>query len=220
MINNIGIIPDGTRRWAGKTNQPLALAYEKAMETLGRTITQFFAQADSTNIVCYLLSYQNLQRNNDDLSAVLKAESHFLKDTAPPIAEKWQSKMIAVGVENIDPSRGHDLQDYVHSLRAAETASRDNDQRTLYFLAGYDPILEVRRAMADGNFTGVESLGVPIVLDLVLRTSGEIRLSNFPPLQSGLAELIFLNKLFPDLTSDDVSRVIATYRSRQRRRGL
>ena len=220
MINNVGIIPDGNRRWARQKNKTFEAAYARAMSVLGETISQFFEEAETMNIVAYLLSSRNLQRDTCQLDAVLRAETRFIKETATKIARHWSARIVPVGLERIDHSRSQDFHEYSQALREAEDSSGDNRARGMYFLTGYDPVQEVLNATGSGGFGGVESLEVPFFLDLVLRTSGEMRLSNFVPLQSGLAELVFLDKYFPDLGARDVSGVILAYQERQRRFGL
>ncbi|MBX3037426.1 MAG: undecaprenyl diphosphate synthase family protein [Anaerolineales bacterium] len=216
QVNSVGLIPDGNRRWAIKSNISLDKAYIITMKRIAVVCDEVFKLGSSVFCV-YLLSSNNLIRPRDDLASVINSENYFIQDLLPPLATKWNANVYMCGT-NSSPVNGlYSSFDNIFSNWNVDTRSRG-----IYLCVGYDPVDELKYAFArnpnliDGDI--IEYLSVPIRLDMVIRTSGEFRLSNFLPLQAGYAELFFLKKYFPDISRIDIRQVYKRFSENRIRR--
>lgn len=211
---HIGLIPDGTRRWAKKNQKTLEYAYFEMVLSIAQCIDYLFCH-DATSVSIYLLSKDNLQRSPEELVPVFNAESHLIKNLLPSIIEKHALKVVFAGSLSLLPSN---MRDVISSQPSYNTSSK-----TLYFCIAYDPLDELATCLSDTMpIIGkdiLSKLWVPERLDIVIRTSGENRLSSFLPLQSAYAELIFLDQYINDITTTDLSKCLDFYYKRNRRFG-
>lgn len=208
---HVGLVVDGVRRWARQRNVPLAEAYRSAMLRV-LTVGNFFFHRGTQSLSVYLLSKDNLARPPADLQAALEGETLFLRDDLPCFQAKWECAVRHAGTASLLP-RSYD--DALVQL----ASKHHNASRTLFVLAAYDPWDELAAALARDEGELMKSLWVPEPLDLIIRTSGERRLSGFLPLQSAYAELCFLRKHVNDLTTQDCGRALRWYLKRHRRFG-
>lgn len=215
--SHIGLIPDGNRRWAQKNKMELSNAYVIALQKVAEICDEVF-ELGSSSFSVYLLSSQNLQRPPDDLGAVISAGNQFLREILPPVAKYWNAGVRFCGSKRIAPIS---LWETFHSTYPIHKMNKHT--RSIYLLIGYDPIVEL--ASAVNNISGyitepilLEHLYMPHRLDIVIRTSGEYRLSSFLPVQSGYAELFFVQKLFPELLREDIRNIYHEYQVKRLRR--
>lgn len=204
---HIGLIPDGTRRWSHANGLLLVEGYRLAMHRIAEFI-QIAFDAGTESITIYLLSRQNLNRSPDDLDAVDQAEAYLLTDLLHPMSTCLEFDIVVCGDPESAPPRLN------WAIDAVSSGSRHRE-RTVYLLVAYDPFDEL--AVTGGQ--GIEGLWVDQPLDLVIRTSGERRISNFVPLQSGYAEFAFVMKHLNDMSREDWLRVLTDFGARERRFG-
>jgi undecaprenyl diphosphate synthase len=207
-VNHLGIIPDGSRRWAKKNNLTYYDAYVHAMKKLQHFIDIGFS-SNIKIISLYGLSKENLNRPKSDLDAVFAAEHLFFSELLPPICKKWQCKVIHAGVlEGLPDFFCEGLTNLCESTSKEET-------RKLYLLVGYNPMDEIKQAIAKSKSIDFfeENLWIKEKIDLVIRTAYTCLLSNFAPLQSGYAELCFIQKLFNDMDENDYQNALQSYPS-------
>jgi undecaprenyl diphosphate synthase len=163
-----------------------------------------------------LLSADNLERNPGEVSAVVDAQITLFSTILQAVAIEWNCKMVHAGVLSSLPS------EYVAALKSLCTTELGNHKRTMYLCAGYDPEREIleaadRQRRLGGNL--IDHMWVPRRMDIVIRTGGDLRTSNFLPLQSGYAELFFVQKLYPDFDGSDLREVLESFKERRRRFG-
>jgi undecaprenyl diphosphate synthase len=213
----IGIIPDGNRRYAKKNNIPLVKAYwrgvkkaEEALEFLKRETNVKFAYF-------YTLSLENLRKRTktelNTLFKILKKEIDRWLKTDPGVEVRFGGELEFL------PKR---IREGAEKL---EEKTRGNEPK-VGLMIGYSGIEEVlRAARLAKNPKSYEELRRYFYLpdfpdaDLILRTSGEMRLSGFLPLQSAYAEFIFYPKLWPEMERTDFIAVLEEYAGRDRRFG-
>ena len=215
-IPHLGLIADGTRRWAEMHGVSLSEAYLKAVGKIEELSDVVFGQ-DTRALSVYLLSVKNLRRDSASLELIFNAETYMMEFLLPRIAMQWQCKMVHAGDPKLLPKP------FALILRKLCEATSHFRNRVMYLCAAYDPILEFEHAcnLSKGDGQSFTShLWVPNALDLVVRTGGERRLSNFLPLQSGYSEFYFCDKLFPDFTASDLKDAYTNFHSRQRRHGV
>ncbi len=141
---HIGLIPDGTRRWAYKNRQSLLSAYHYAMERVASFINSMFDQGVSS-ISLYLLSKENLKRPVSQLNDVFTAELHMFDVLLPPLINKYQFKVIHAGKLELLH------RDYAERLGQLCLSTSSNMQRNLYLLAAYNPFDELCAAIENSN---------------------------------------------------------------------
>jgi undecaprenyl diphosphate synthase len=211
---HIGLIPDGTRRWAKNNQKNLEYAYSVMVSSIAQCI-EFFFSHDASSVSIYLLSKDNLQRSQEELRSVFKAESYLIRCLLTSIIEKYSLKVVCAGSLNLLPSNMRDA----ISLKSHCNSSN----KTLYLCIAYDPLDELSACLSDvipvDGQDILSKLWVPERLDIVIRTSGENRLSSFLPIQSSYAELIFLDQCINDVTNNDLSNCLDVYYKRIRRFG-
>lgn len=221
MINHLGIIADGNRRWAKKQGLPTIEGHKKGLETIEKLVDGA-AKAGIKYITFYVFSTENWGRSDAEVSYIMKlAESRILK-----YAEKMQKKngrlMILGSKKRISPK-------LASTIEQAEKITEDCDGITVGFCFNYGGELEIADAAnialeADGEIspeTIRKHLYHPEIpdIDMVVRTSGEERISGFMLWRASYAEFMFIEKYFPEVSEKDIDKIIKEYDSRSRRFG-
>ena len=207
---SLGIIPDGNRRFARKHGISLVKAYalgvSKAWEVL-----EWSLEAGIRKGVFYALSLENLRSRGPWEKRILF--SLFKREL------KKTDRLREMGVNLFFAGRRDLLPRDIRELMARAEGDRGG-HFDLYVALAYSGVDEVVRAAKRMKGEDIlKFLDVPFPLDMVLRTSGERRLSNFFPLQSAYAELVFLDKLWPEVTKEDFYGALEEYARRERRFG-
>lgn len=216
-LQHIGIIPDGTRRWAKERGVPLEDAYTKALGLLLSHVSEAFACGASAASL-FLLSTHNLRRSPRDLEPYLAAGELFLSEVLPAACKAMSARPILAGRRELLPTALGEPFDKLADLEC-------DWERELYLCAAYDPWSELNMAMElwserRENRSLIEYLWVPKKLDLVVRTGGAVTLSDFLPLQAGYAQLILLPELFNDLSPTRFKRILSDHKGKNLKVGV
>lgn len=206
--NHVGLIPDGTRRWAKENNMPLSVAYINAMKKISISI-DFFYQKGIKAVSIYLSSIQNLRRLPEEVDALFKAEVLFYETMLPNIVKKFRAKVVTVGKIDLLPNY------FQTSINSISLNTSNYSSTRLYLCNAYSPLDEVINAVNSTQNTDnfINYLWVPEPLDLVIRTSGANLLSNFLPLQSGYARIYTIDKLFNETSIEDFNNILTEFNS-------
>ncbi len=213
----VGIIPDGNRRYAKKHGISLFEAYKRGIQKAEMALRFLKEETKIKYVYFYTLSLENLQRRSKaELSLLFK----LLKKKLLEFLEKRPEAEFRFGGElNLLPRELVDL------MKRVERESEGNWPK-VGLLVGYSGVYEVvRAARLAKNPNSYEDLRKYFYLpdfpdvDLVVRTSGEERLSGFLPLQSAYAEFIFYPKLWPEMEISDFRAVLEEFSRRDRRFG-
>lgn len=205
---HIGIIPDGTRRWAKKNNMPLRNAYDHAMNKLSYLLDSLYSEGVRA-VSVYLSSAQNFRRTEGEIAAFCDAEAAACERLFLPLAKKFGVKVTTAG----DLTKLSATQ--MNCFCALVSKTTGAQEKALNLCIAYDPIEEINRALSLQGGDGFMPTGLWISdpIDLVIRTGGANVLSNFLPLQTGFARLYFNDCLFNDLSFDDCFDILKRYRS-------
>jgi len=218
---------DGNGRWAQKRHMPRAVGHAKGAAGV-RAMVEQCAKLGVKYLTLFAFSTENWQRPADEVSALMGLFVQYL--------EKEMGTLVAAGVrlKVIGNVAGFvpELQARIH---AAEKATQHNQSITLVVAANYggrwDMVQAVRNwqtAHPDANASQLTQIqlaqhlstsGMPDV-DLLIRTGGEQRISNFLLWQSAYAELYFADVLWPDFGVEELSKVLDWYAKRARRFGM
>lgn len=217
----IGIIMDGNRRWAKQHGLPSIEGHRRGYEKF----TEFLSwakEAEVTHVVAYALSTENLKRSREEVAYLLDLFREVVKERLKK-ADEEGVRVICAGARDL-LSR-----DLVALIEKLEEKTQRHTQRTLVIAAPYggraELVAAANRAIAASvpvdEETFRESLWAGAVpdIDLLIRTGGERRLSNFLPWQSAYAELFFVDTLWPDFSRETFRDIVKEYGERQRRFG-
>jgi undecaprenyl diphosphate synthase len=217
---HVAIIMDGNGRWAKQRGLPHAAGHKAGAEAVRRTL-QTAADAGVEVLTLYAFSSENWRRSDEEISE-LKGLMRFYveKELNRLVAERVKLRLIG-DYRAFGPEMTRLLENAV-----AKTA--DNDRLTLVVALNYGSQQEIANAAAKAASAGavtvesisanLETAGLPD-LDLLIRTSGEVRLSNFLLWQAAYAELLFTPVLWPDFDEKCLNDAIEQFAARQRRFG-
>lgn len=225
-IKCIGVIIDGNRRWAKERG----LAPVRGHEVASKKFKEFLGWAREAGVryvIAYVFSTENWNRPPREVTYLMRLISRFFtRDLA-----ELKKKKICIRVAGVRSLLSRKIQGLVERAEQETASFQDFTLMLAFSYGGRDEIVAAaNRLMADKEkFNGKEitkedftrylwTVGIPDP-DLIIRTSGEMRLSNFLPWQSVYSELFFLPTFFPDITKEEFLRVLDEYRSRQRRFG-
>ena len=228
--SHVALIPDGNRRWAKEHELPSELGHAKGIETLEKIARWALTETSIKYLTVYGLSTENVNRPFIEITKLFDMYSAQFKRMADDsLIHENKIRIQILGDTGLLPES---LQE---AIQYAEEKTKGYTDRVLSVALGYGgrqeivhAIKNISKEVADGRLTleGIdehiikENLytdGMPYP-DLVIRTS-ESRLSNFLTWQTAYSELAFVDKLFPDLTVEDVKKVLDEYSNRDRRYG-
>jgi len=228
---HVALIMDGNRRYARAKNLPSYVGHYLGQKKL-KEILQWFYDLQIDYVTLYAFSTENFERDEKEVKELMKLfEKSFKEIVEHPEIKRRKVKIKVIGRINLLPPNVQE------AIRLAEekTAPYENGP-TLIIAVGYggraemiDAIKSIARKVEKGEMTPDDinevvvgrhlyTNGIPDP-DLIIRTSGEERLSGFLTWQSAYSELYFTDVYFPGFRKIDLWRAIRTYQSRQRRFG-
>jgi undecaprenyl diphosphate synthase len=224
VAQNVAIIMDGNSRWARRRGLPTAAGHRAGTRALRRTV-EAAIDLGVQNLVVYAFSTENWSRSQDEIDALMEIFGETIERELPDL-ERQGVRIRFIGRRDRAPE---DLRD-----RMASTEDRTalNSRIGLWIAFDYGGRSELVRAARRIAESGVEpaeidenvlaaNLHAPELpdLDLLIRTSGEQRVSNFMLWQLAYAEFVFVDRLWPDFDARDLRGALAEYARRRRRFG-
>lgn len=215
LPKHIGFIMDGNGRWASTQGLARSKGYQQGVLALLK-VAKRCQERGIEAISVYALSKENLLRPSDELQAIFNAVEEFNN------SYKGDWRITYMGDFDDFPSS------LVESIESVEDRTFENKGFTLNIAFNYGAKQDIIRAaklcfdhaeFVEDCFESRLSTSHLPQLDLIVRSGGEMRLSNFLLYESAYAELIFLDKLWPDMNEDDVDNVLSQFESRHRRFG-
>ena len=225
---HVGIIMDGNGRWAKKRLQPRTLGHRAGAQNF-RTITRYASKLGIKYLTVYAFSTENWSRPAEEVGALLRLFKDYLEEALRDFMEE-NIRVRFIGDVSAFPQELRKLIAEVEEASAPKTGMVLNLDMNY---GGRAEILRGARAFAADVRAGLcqpEDLteerfdrylytaGQPAP-DLIIRPSGEQRVSNFLLWQCAYAEFVYFDILWPDFKPQDLDRALEIYRSRQRRFG-
>jgi undecaprenyl diphosphate synthase len=221
---HVAIVMDGNGRWAKRRFMPRFFGHKAGVDTLVRVINQF-ADRGVKYLTVYAFSSENWKRPEDEVSGLM--------GLVLVAVSKYLSRMVADGVRiRVIGDREGVSQKLRDAWDEAEAVTSGNTRITVSVAFNYggrwDIVQACRRLIAEGatpEQVTEQSLGRHTALahapelDLLIRTGGELRISNFLLWQTAYAELVFTDCLWPDFGAEEIDRALAAYAARDRRFG-
>ncbi len=225
---HVAIIMDGNGRWAKKRNLPRKMGHVEGCKVVEQTVEDA-ARLGIQYLTVYAFSTENWKRSKDEISALMQLFRYYTKRLLKIAAEN-NVRVRMIGERSRFP------EDIVEGINALESTTRDNTRMTFVIAVNYGSRDEIRRGMSrmmadcrDGRVSPEEvteelissyldTAGIPDP-DLLIRTSGEERLSNFLLWQLAYSEFYFSDVLWPDFSKEELVKAIEVYNKRERRFG-
>ena len=228
LPRHVAIIMDGNGRWARARNLPREEGHRRGVENV-RKIVDCAREMDLRYLTLYAFSVENWHRPASEVGALMRLLEQFLKAESRNIIQKEIRFQVLGRVEDM-PAR------IVKLLRETTEATREFSRWTLSLALNYGSRTEVLDAVQEYAMDQEAGKRAPGMLDwetfrqylytgampdpdLVIRTSGEYRISNFLLLQSAYAEYVFSEKYWPDFGPVAFREAIETFQRRERRFG-
>jgi undecaprenyl diphosphate synthase len=221
---HVGFIVDGNRRWAKQHGLPVYEGHMAGYNAIHEVAEAVF-DSGVKYMSAYIFSTENWKRSEDEVNRLMGLVLKLLTADLP-IFEKKNIRLRVLG------SRDRVSAKILKAIDDAEARTANNTAGTLAVCFNYGGQLEIADACKKIVQSGASAdaitpelieqyLYAPEVppIDLVVRTSGEQRLSNFMLWRAAYSELLFLDKPWPDMTKDDVAAILEEYTQRQRRFG-
>ena len=222
---HVGIVLDGNRRWAKSKGMPAVQGHRQGMDVLKDIVFHAFDNGVQY-LSAFIFSTENWQRTEDEVS--------YLMDLVVKAVEKYLDEFDERGVKIVILGRQDNVSTKVlEAMRRAEEKTKDNTKGTLalcFNYGGKDEILDAVKSLVaagvqpddvtDEAFSShLYHPEIPPV-DLLIRTSGEHRTSGFMLYRAAYAELLLIDKYWPDFSTQDFDAAIAEYADRERRFGV
>ena len=218
---HIAIVMDGNGRWARKRFLPRLAGHRQGVEALRRVLGLCLDRGVAV-LTVFAFSSENWQRPADEVSGLLDLLAKSLMREVPALRER--------GARIHFPGDRHGLSPAVReSLLAAEASTAGNDRLVLNICFNYggrwDIVQAAQKVAASGRPLTEQSLAAELSLahvpdpDLLIRTGGELRISNFLLWQLAYAEMFFSDKYWPDFDEVEFDRALSAYAARERRFG-
>jgi len=217
----VAIIMDGNGRWADRRGLPVAEGHRAGTKALRRTVEAAIDLGVETLIV-YAFSTENWSRPDEEVEDLMEIFGETIERELPDLARQGVRARF-LGRRDRAPE---ELRAQMEGLEA-ETAHNDRLNLWIAFdYGGRAELLEAARRLVEaGEEPTEESLRAHLYApelpdpDLLIRTSGELRISNFLLWQIAYTELVFVDKLWPDFDGRDLRAALADYAQRRRRFG-
>ena len=224
LPNHIAIIMDGNRRWAEQRGLPRLAGHQAGVENM-RTIMEYFSKRQLKYLTVYGFSTENWDRSEDEVRGLLHLLEEMIEKEAPELHNRGVRLRHLGRLEELPPSS------QLVITRALEL-TKNNTGMTFSFAFNYGArteILDAVRLLIGGGVPAQDidenlfsnylyTADLPDV-DLVIRTGGEIRLSNFLMWQTAYSEYYFTRVLWPDFDKKEVDKALRVYSQRKRRFG-
>lgn len=221
---HIGLILDGNRRWAREKGLPTLEGHRKGYENL-KSVARAAFDRGVEYVSAYIFSTENWNRTKEEVDYLMNLAMKIATKDAKKLI-KENIKIVVLGIEERVPPK------LVKAWRETEEASKNNTGGTLAVCFNYGGQIEITDAVKKIIKSGVEAEEVtpdliaqnlyqPDVppVDLMIRTSGEQRISNFMLWRMAYAEMYFADEHWPAFTVEDLDRALEEYASRSRRFG-
>lgn len=226
--NHIAFIMDGNGRWAQQKGESRHSGHREGVQTV-RRVVELAKQAGIDYITLFGFSSENWARPENEVNHLLDLLRHYLTEDIDEL-NKSNVRLNIIGDIDQFPA---DLQD---KITTAQHATRDNDGIVVTIALSYGGRLDIVQAVqrlvkkAAAGDIRPQDISYDLIArhlltadlpdpDMIVRTSGEQRLSNFLLLQGAYSEFYFTNTLWPDFDKQDFDQILAEYAQRNRRFG-
>lgn len=227
-LRHVAIIMDGNGRWASKRGMPRSVGHKKGA-TRVKEIARAAEDAGIEYLTLYAFSTENWQRSKEEVDSLMSLLRDYLKNDLKELQEKGV-RLIFIGEREMLPA------DIIESIKKLETQTISNENMTLCVALSYGSRYEIVNAakriaqLVKKDDISIEDIDIKMFSDmlytkdipdpdLVIRTSGEQRISNYLLWQIAYSEFYFSEILWPDFDKKAFDNIIKDFNSKERRYG-
>ena len=224
VASSVAIVMDGSGRWARKRGLPVSAGHRAGTRAL-RKVVEAAIDLGIDSLTVYAFSTENWSRSREEVDTLMEIFSDTIDREFPDLVRQGV-RVRFLGRRDRAP------ESLRRKIAGLERQTAENDRLNLWIAFDYGgraEIVEAARRLAESGIDPREidensfaaNLYAPELPDpdLLIRTSGELRLSNFLLWQAAYAELVFVDKLWPDFSGEDLRAALEDYASRRRRFG-
>jgi undecaprenyl diphosphate synthase len=214
---HVAIIMDGNARWARNHGVPVLEGHREGARALKRTV-RHAVELDVLELTVYAFSTENWSRPEDEVSGLMKMFAELIASETPELHEQGVQMRFIGRREEVS----EDLQ---QRMAEAEATTAGNDRMKLFVAFNYGGRAEILDAATRFQGGGEDEFAALLYApdmtdpDVLVRTSGEERTSNFLLWQCAYSELVFVDCLWPDFSKEDLQGALQQFDARQRRFG-
>lgn len=223
-LNHLAIIMDGNSRWAADNFMPKIEGHRKGSQVANATVKNVIKHGVK-NLTLYAFSSENWHRPVDEINYLIKLTEYFIDQELINMHDAGIRLIIVGDIANFPDSLRKKMLEAVH-------LTKDNQILNLYIAFGYggrDEIVHLcKKIIASG--VSLSEIGHDLIrgmlyapdmpdVDLLIRTGGDKRISNFLPWHLSYSELLFLDKYWPDFDEQDLIRALEDFKYRRRNFG-
>lgn len=228
LPKHIAIIMDGNRRWARQRNLPVKLGHKEGAETL-KKVVRYANKRGIKYITVYAFSTENWKREKEEVDSLMSLLEYYLDQ----FSKEADTENIVIKVLG----RRKELSEKLLKKIDEVVEGTKNNTGIVFSIAlnygGRDELTTAIKTIAEdakNNKLNIDEIDEKLISeylytknmpdpDLMIRTSGELRTSNFLPWQLVYSEFLFLDKLWPDFSEDDLENAIQIFSKRNRKFG-
>jgi undecaprenyl diphosphate synthase len=221
---SIAIIMDGNGRWARRHGLPVASGHRAGTRALRRTV-ETCLELNVRSLAVFAFSTENWSRSKDEIDALMTILAETIEKELPELAEQGVRTRFIGRRDRV----GEDLRQAMEKIEQATAQNRRLDLWIAFDYGGRSELVEAARGMLEAGvdpkkldeevFTSFLTAPEMPDPDLLIRTSGESRISNFLLWQIAYSELAFVDKLWPEFGPADLRAALQAYTGRRRRFG-
>lgn|GEM_PF-81344 len=221
-VNHLAIIPDGNRRWSRNNGFKVSEGHSRAFLKVAPLLLEALWKNGLHTVTLWLFSTENWKRPKEEVHHLMNIYDGFLK-LILIIAARYSIKIVHLGRKSRLPEF------LTERVKAVEDSTRANEKGVFNIALDYGGLNEIERATQNLAFNKILKGKLSDFLDtagqifpnpdLIIRTSGEHRMSGFMPVQSRYSEWCFIEKNFPDLCITDIHQAIYSFKHKHRRYG-
>lgn len=220
---HIGFIVDGNRRWARERNLPTLEGHRRGFSKVEKVASKMIDEGIEF-VSFYLFSTENWDRSEEEVSYLMD----LLRHNAKRMTKKFKKENIRCVIMGRREKAPDDVLNALHQL---EEDTKDGARGTVCICFNYGGQWEIADAFLKMQKDGIKGEVTPEIIskylyhpevppcDLIVRTSGEERISGFQLWRASYSEFLFLKKYFPSMTEKDCDKILEEYKSRSRRFG-
>ena len=228
MPKHIAIIMDGNRRWAKAKGKPASFGHKEGAKTLEK-IVRYANKIGLEYITVYAFSTENWKRAEEEVNTIMVLLQNYLDD----YSKRADSENIKVRIIGDRTALSKGMQKSMENCMERTKNNTGVNFNIAINYGGRDELVKATRSIAEKVKEGkleIQDIDEDLISsnlytanqpdpDLIVRTSGELRLSGFLTWQSVYSELLFIDKYWPDFTEEDLDYSIIEYQKRKRKFG-
>lgn len=219
--NHIAIIMDGNGRWAKNQNKPRVFGHKAGANTL-RKLMEYCNKIGVTYLTVYAFSTENWKRSQEEVDALMFLFKSYIKSERENLLKNKIRFMVSGREEGVNPS-------LMEAIKELEEVTSKDYEMTLNIAFNYGGRAEIidavnkilkegKSSVTEEEFSKYFYNDIPDP-DLVIRTSGEFRISNFLLWQIAYSEIYITDKYWPDFDEEEMDKALLSYSKRERRFG-